>query len=203
MSLADLYRADRLQHTEASSFTCEHYDALPGGKRCRHYLQGGACARSDEFMCVEWLKANGHAVPSPAPVEPAKQPEPRTLAPKVATDLFGNPLPDPPRPTPTKPSPSRTPALHVVRDQAPVEKREPLRGFTTEDIEGFKKLGVEVCLRSEAYGEIWLVPKYTGSDRKELTPEHAATISRVIEAFPGSRVVSFEKSPKQEKEADA
>jgi len=202
MSLADRYQSRPAKSTD---FACEHYDALPGGKRCRHYVQGGACARSDEFMCVEWLKANGHAAPSPAPapVEPEKQPEPKPAAPKVATDLFGNPLPDPPRPTPTKPSASRAPALHVVRDPAPAEEREPLRGFTTEDIEGFKKLGVEVCLSSEAYGEIWLVPKYTGSDRKELTPEHAATISRVLEAFPGSRVVSFEKPPKQEKEADA
>jgi len=202
MSLADRYQC---RPAKSTGFACEHYDALPDGKRCRHYLQGGACARSDEFMCVEWLRANGHAAPSPAPApaEPAKRPEPKPSAPKVATDLFGNPLPDPPRPAPAKPSPTRAPALHVVRDQAPVEEREPLRGFTTEDIEGFKKLGVEVCLSSEAYGEIWLVPTYTGSDRKELTPEHAATISRVLEAFPGSRVVSFEKSPKQEKEADA
>ncbi|MFZ5787458.1 MAG: hypothetical protein ACOY3Y_13535 [Acidobacteriota bacterium] len=202
MSLADRYQSRPAKSTD---FACEHYDALPDGKRCRHYLQGGACARSDEFMCVEWLRANGHAAPSPAPApaEPAKQPEPKPPAPKVATDLFGNPLPDPPRPAPTKQPPQRAPALHVVRDPAPAEEREPLRGYTTEDIEGFKKLGVEVCLRSEAYGEIWLVPQYTGSDRKELTPEHAATISRVLEAFPGSRVVSFEKSPKQEKEADA
>lgn len=205
MSLADLYRADRPKPAEASSFTCPHYEAPQGEKRCRHYLENGACARPDELMCVEWLKANGHAAPSPAPasVEPEKQPEPKPPAPKVATDLFGNPLPDPPRPAPAKQPPPRAPALHVVRDQAPVEEREPLRGYTTEDIEGFKKLGVEVCLSSEAYGEIWLVPKYTGSDRKELTPEHAATISRVLEAFPGSRVVSFEKSPKHEKEADA
>jgi hypothetical protein len=95
------------------------------------------------------------------------------------------------------------PALHVVRDTAPPEEREPLRGYTTEDIESFKKLGVEVCLSSESFGELWLVPEYTGHDRKELTPEHAATISRVLEAFPGSRVVSFEKSPKPKKEADA
>ena len=202
MSLADRYQC---RPAKSTGFACEHYEALPDGKRCRHYLQGGACARSDEFMCVEWLKANGHAAhsPAPAPAEPAKQPEPKPPAPKAATDLFGNLLPDPPRSAPAKQPPPRAPALHVVRDPAPAKEREPLRGYTTEDIEGFKKLGVEVCLRSEAYGEIWLVPKYTGSDRKELTPEHAATISRVLEAFPGSRVVSFEKSPRQEKEADA
>ena len=205
MSLADLYRADRAKPTETSSFTCLHYDAPPGEKRCRHYLKNGSCARPDEFMCVEFLKANGQVVPAstPAANEPAKPIDSLPPAPKVATDLFGNPLPDPPRPAPAKPSASRAPALHVVRDTAPPEEREPLRGYTTEDIEGFKKLGVEVCLRSDSFGEVWLVPQYTGRDRKELTPEHAATISRVLEAFPGSQVVSFEKSPKPEKEADA
>ena len=205
MSLADRYQGQAPKAASTASFSCEHYDALPDGRRCRHYVQGGACARSDEFMCVEWLKANGHAVPSPtpAPAEAAKQPETKVPTPKVATDLFGNPLPDPPRPAPAKPAPSRAPALHVVRDTAPPEEREPLRGYTTEDIESFKKLGVEVCMSSESFGELWLVPEYTGHDRKELTPEHAATISRVLEAFPGSRVVSFEKSPKPKKEADA
>ena len=43
--------------------------------------------------------------------------------------------------------------------------------------------------------------EYTGSGRKEITPEHAATICRVLEAFPGSQVVAFEKNPKPEKEA--
>jgi len=205
MSLADLYRADRAKPTETSSFTCPHYDAPPGEKRCRHYLTNGACARPDELMCIEFLKANGHAVPAstPAANEPAKLIDSTPLAPKVATDLFGNPLRDPPRPAPSKPAPSRGPALHVVRDTSPLDEREPLRGFTTEDIDGFKKLGVEVRLRSESFGEVWLVPEYTGRDRKELTPEHAATICRVLEAFPGSQVVSFEKSAKPEKEADA
>ena len=83
------------------------------------------------------------------------------------------------------------------------ENTPPLRGLTTEDIEGFKALRVEVCLSSEAFGEVWLVPKYTEHDRKEITPEHAATISRVLEAFPGSKVVSFEKSQKPDKEAEA
>ncbi|WP_233607558.1 hypothetical protein ACIHQR_29925 [Corallococcus coralloides] len=68
-----------------------------------------------------------------------------------------------------------------------------LRGLTDEDIASFKALGAEVCFASEAYGEVWLVPAYTGQARKELTPEHAATLVRVLSAFPGSRVLSFEK----------
>jgi len=56
-----------------------------------------------------------------------------------------------------------------------------------------------VRLESETYGEIWLVPAYTGADRREITPEHAATLARVISVFPGARVVAFHKSPKPER----
>ncbi len=44
--------------------TCARYEALPGSKRCRHYHPNGACGLPDEFMCVEWLKANGHPAPA-------------------------------------------------------------------------------------------------------------------------------------------
>jgi len=40
--------------------TCPTYEPLAGGRRCRSYLSNGACAREDTFMCVEWLRANGH-----------------------------------------------------------------------------------------------------------------------------------------------
>ena len=49
--------------------TCPKYEPVAGTKRCRHYHPNGACGLPDEFMCVEWLKANGHA--APAPVTPA------------------------------------------------------------------------------------------------------------------------------------
>ena len=68
------------------------------------------------------------------------------------------------------------------------------RGCTTADIESFKALGVEVLLHSETYGDVWLVPAYTGRERKEITPEHAATLARVMSVFPGSHIVSFEKT---------
>jgi len=41
-------------------FTCPKYDPIAGQKRCKHYLANGACALPSEFMCVEWLKRNGH-----------------------------------------------------------------------------------------------------------------------------------------------
>ncbi len=69
-----------------------------------------------------------------------------------------------------------------------------VRNVTDEDIASFKVLGVEVCLSSPELGEVWLVPAYTSSDRRELTAEHAALITAACSAFPGSRVVSFKKS---------
>jgi hypothetical protein len=41
-----------------------------------------------------------------------------------------------------------------------------------------------VQLRSDTYGELWLVPAYTGKPRKEITPEHAATVMRVLDGVP-------------------
>ena len=61
-------------------------------------------------------------------------------------------------------------------------------------------MNVEVRLKSEAFGEMWLVPEYTGKDRQELTAEHAATICRLLQAFPGSKVTAFEKTSTQNEE---
>jgi len=192
VSVADLSRAGTT--TASSEFTCPHYAAVPGSKRCQSYQDGGTCARPDFFLCTEWEKRNRHRLPA-TKVSPDKA---------VATDLFGNPLPEPePNPVPARDQHSVPPPTPASPAAAEAEDRPPPRGLTTEDIESFKRLNVEVCLKSEAYGELWLVPAYTGQDRKEITPEHAATICRVVEAFPGSRVVSFEKSIQTDKEAEA
>jgi len=196
MSLADLYRADRAKPTETSSFTCLHYDAPPGEKRCRHYLKNGSCARPDELMCIEFLKANGHAVPASAPGanEPAKLINSTPLAPKVATDLFGNPLPDPPKL-------ALPPAKLAVSTAAPktAAPADPpiVRNVSDEEIKSFKDLSVEVCIASEALGEIWIVPEYTGAERKEISVEHAATLTAICAAFPGAKVVQYEKAKPQ------
>jgi hypothetical protein len=192
-----------------SEFTCPHYAPVAGTKRCQSYQDGGTCARPDFFLCTEWEKRNQHRLPAArrdesAAAEAAKAPPPAPQALPVPTDLFGNPAPElaPPKETP-KAAPTSAPAAvtaNLTEDRPP---SKPLRGLTTEDIESFKALGVEVCMRSEAFGEIWLVPAYTGGDRKEITPEHAATICRVLEAFPGSQVVAFEKNPTPDKEARA
>ena len=210
MRIADLSRGTAVS-AESSGFSCPHYTPLPGSKRCKDYQEGGTCARPDFFLCTEWERRNRNRLPAvsgstgPAARDDTKVDdfaEGRAAA--VPTDLFGNPAPElaMPRHEPRAPA-TPAPVTEPPRPSDDTEGRPPRRGFTDEDVESFKALGVEVCIRSEDYGEVWLVPEYTGHDRKELTPEHVATISRVLEAFPGSRVVSFEKSPKPNKEADA
>jgi hypothetical protein len=139
--------------------------------------------------------------------------EKRNLTPAVPSDLFGNPAPELIQPrreakvakarrtraTEQRPTAARLSPAPAVDE--PIPEREPLRGLTTDDIDSFKALGVEVCFESESFGEVWLVPSCSGADRREITPEHIATIVRVTEAFPGSKVVSFQKSTQQGEEA--
>ena len=203
MSLAGRYRGSAAADRQGTNFACSHYESLPGEKRCRHYLKSGACARSDEFMCVEWLKANGQAIPQAMGLAAKDQAAETSMPePKPATDLFGKPLPAPPAVVQKK-KPTSAPALPRASTSPEKEEGPPPRGLTTEDIESFKALGVEVCVSSEALGQVWLVPEYTGKDRKEITAEHAATICRVLEAFPGSTVVAFHKNPKTDEEINA
>ncbi len=203
MGLADRFTSVEAKSTPSAEVTCTRYDPVPGTRRCKHYLKGGACSLPDEFMCVEWLKANGHHVPPPlppvapspevAPVE-AAPPAPPTHAeePRVARALFGRPLPTPP--------PTLRPVQKVERDAPPARGLPSadvpvFRNLSDEDIASFKALNVEVCLATEACGEVWLVPEYTGNaTRKELSVKDAATLAAVCTAFPGARVTSFEKT---------
>lgn len=198
MALKDLIRPAPLPPTPAAErppgITCAKYTRSEG-KRCVHYVSNGACALPDEFMCVEWLKVNG---PKPAADAPNPSPVVETPTPQ-ARDLFGDPIA--PSAEPPKPKPAAVVA-HIASKPAaePTFDVDRLRGFTTEDIESFKALGVEVQLHSEIYGELWLVPAYTGKPRKEITPEHAATVMRVLSVFPGSHVVAFEKTTNPERQ---
>ncbi|MGN6104904.1 MAG: hypothetical protein ACTHU0_07365 [Kofleriaceae bacterium] len=69
---------------------------------------------------------------------------------------------------------------------------EGSREVTAEQIASFRELRVEICMHADGVGELWLVPSYTGQPRKEITPEHAATIGRVLAAFPGAQVLAME-----------
>ena len=79
------------QPAAPATFTCADYDAPPGSKRCRSYLGNGGCAREDHFMCEEWMKANGHAVPAPVEAKlrarsrPLRQRAPRGAAAEEAS----------------------------------------------------------------------------------------------------------------------
>jgi len=198
MALKDLIRPAPLPPTPAAErppgITCAKYTRSEG-KRCVHYVSNGACALPDEFMCVEWLKVNG---PKPAADAPNPSPVVETPTPQ-ARDLFGDPIA--PSAEPPKPKPAAVVAHIASKPGAePTIDVDRLRGFTTEDIESFKALGVEVQLHSEIYGELWLVPAYTGKPRKEITPEHPATVMRVLSVFPGSHVVAFEKTTNPERQ---
>jgi hypothetical protein len=73
----------------------------------------------------------------------------------------------------------------------PAHARAPI---TPDELESFKALGVELCLDLGEAGPVWLVPRYTGQGRKEITPEHAATLRLLLDAFPGARIAAFEKA---------
>ena len=170
MSIKNRYADQR--RGDPSKITCPHYDPLSGSKRCRNYAQGGACARPDELMCVEWLKRNGPAAEKKK--EPGFRLEPQ----------------DPPKPEPA-PSPSRS----VPRMKSNPQESAPLvRNLTDEEVASFKALGASVCLDTEHVGELWIVPEYTGEERREISVEHAATLSALCAAFPGARVKAFEKT---------
>lgn len=89
---------------------CARYVAS-AGRRCDYYLDGGACRRPDEFMCVVWLEANGYRVTTaaPAPATPLNLAPPTTSAPAVT----------PPPPLPSSPSPSRAPLASPVSPAKP------------------------------------------------------------------------------------
>jgi hypothetical protein len=61
------------------AITCPHYESIDGARRCRWYISNGACSRPDEFMCVEWLKANGYRLRPEAAGGPMRLSRPRTL----------------------------------------------------------------------------------------------------------------------------
>lgn len=72
--------------------------------------------------------------------------------------------------------------------------------LTREDVESFKKLGVEVELESPL-GTFWLVPTRTGKERMELTVEEAVTLANVVHVF-GGRIASLTRDGKPLPDAD-
>ncbi|MGE0327856.1 MAG: hypothetical protein AB7S68_36430 [Polyangiaceae bacterium] len=153
-------------------------------ERCRHYLVNGGCKRVEHFMCGEWLKHN----PQHAP-EPSAEDAPPTE--RMQHQLFDEPEPVPPKPAKTS-APARTSAPVVLSpSNPPVDGLAGIRCLTEKDIESFKTLGVEACFATKDFGELWLVPEYTGQDRKELSVEHAMLLVAVSGVFPEATLKSF------------
>lgn len=87
---------------------------------------------------------------------------------------------------------AKKPDINTELEQAALKPLNIPNGLKDEDIESFKKLGVEVKLLSRA-GTIYLVPEPTGrTDRKEFTIEQARSLALIALAFPGSEVVSVD-----------
>lgn len=149
--------------------TCEAY-VRGEGKHCLHYRTGGGCALASISTCTEWLKVNGRTA-TRRDVDAPHVPAPPTKSAPAAVDLFGHPVAEAgakkPAPAPaSKPAPpAPSPTVKELDAESPLAA---LRGLTDEDIASFKALGAEVCFASETYGEVWLVPAYTGQARKEL-----------------------------------
>lgn len=189
MNLRDRYAAS----AHRLPVQCEHYEPGEDGRRCVHYLANGACARPDEFMCVEWLRANGH----PAPVVTARAESlaasPVTLAvasvavadeaPRASTprDLFGRPV--------VPPVERARPPVAAAASAVPTHALLP--ALTEADVASFRALGAEVAFDVPEVGEIWLVAEYRDADRREIRLDHAAMLASLCAALPGSRIAAF------------
>jgi hypothetical protein len=71
---------------------------------------------------------------------------------------------------------------------------------TTEQIQSWKDLKVEICMYIRPKEPFWLVPAYTNKDRVEISIDDfvklAPTIAKVLEAFPDSKIATIIK-PKE------
>ena len=94
-------------------------------------------------------------------------------------------LAKPPQAEPPKEHPPEKP------DAAPESARSsPL---TEADVENFRSFNAEVLIRSAAFGDIWLVPERTGSDRFELLPEDIRALEQARETF-DARIIEVTKN---------
>jgi hypothetical protein len=171
------------------SIECPHYVALAGTRRCKSYLDGGGCRREDTFLCTEWLRKNPsqrvQQLSAPAPSAPL-------ASSAAATDLFGQVVRAQPSNTRLEGKPLGSSAPLPVQT-APAFTRP----ITERQIKALEERGIELCVRSDAVGELWLVPAYTGAERNEMTFRDAASIAALCAVFPGAEVTRFEHRPRR------
>jgi hypothetical protein len=164
--------------------SCPRYRPLAGSRRCEHYVAVGGCELLDIMTCTEWNSTG--AGPGAAATASAATALPSAQLPLVeGWAATSSPAP-PPRSATDRDQrpPARQPA---ERPSDVAAAAEPLVGLRPEDLASFKALGVEVCIHSPTLGDVWLVPAYTSERRREITPEHAATLAAIVHAFPGSQ----------------
>ncbi|MCP4680070.1 MAG: hypothetical protein GY854_32175 [Deltaproteobacteria bacterium] len=149
----------------AKKYECPDYKPKSGSRstRCRHYKSNGQCSRPGTLYCVEWLKLNNL---------------------EEERDLLGH----------TNLSSKRKRSKPRNQPSTPDQRDIPVvRNITDEEIRSFRELSAEVCIASPDVGDIWIVADYTDADRQEISAQHAATLSAICGAFPGSKVTAFHK----------
>ena len=92
-------------------------------------------------------------------------------------------VPPVPPPAPTETNAPELPAPPAGKRTVP----------TVADVEDFRALDAEVHIRSPRWGDIWLVPKRTGSPRFELLPEEVRILDQARKLF-DARVVEVSKN---------
>jgi hypothetical protein len=80
--------------------------------------------------------------------------------------------------------------------------------MTSEEIQSWKDLRVEICMFIKPGELFWLVPEYTNKDRAEISiddfAKQAEGIKNILEAFPGATIQSVLKpstSPKKTRDS--
>ncbi len=71
------------------------------------------------------------------------------------------------------------------REAGELEELEA-KPLTDADVESFEALAAEVCFRDRDGELFWLVPRYTGQPRREVSARDMLTLQRARLAFPGS-----------------
>ena len=87
--------------------------------------------------------------------------------------------------------------LATLDPQTIAFRADVLKGLTSpipaDDLNAFRSLGVEVELDVDG-AQVHLVPEYSEKDRLELSVEHAATLRRLLQSFPGARLVRIARA---------
>ncbi len=154
-----------------ADFSCPHYEPAEG-RTCKHYADE-RCGLTPAAACIEWLLANGQSIPKNHPL--------------VVRDLAGDL-------TMRQPPTTDAPKIPAADSMADEDIATPFDCLRLDDIDSFKRLGVVVHFVFD-YGEFWLVPEYTGSERMEISVRDAATLFWLLSSFPGTKVQNFEKLP--------